>query len=181
MQRNRELRNLIEIGLFAALIVLGITFFKIRLLGSMVHVGNALVILSSLLMGFKRGATASLLGLFIFDMLNGYASDVVFTLVEALIVLVVIGAVHRYVLKGRDTRQAIATIAVVGGLTKIVSRPFSIALKQVIIGANLETLTAVLYSKMPGTLITAVVTALLVPILYYPMKRVVERFHPIGE
>ena len=35
--------------------------------------------------------------------------------------------------------------------------------------------------KMPATFFTAIVTAILVGILYYPMKRVIERFHPIGE
>ena len=28
---------------------------------------------------------------------------------------------------------------------------------------------------------TGVVTAVLVPLLYFPMKKVVERFHPVGE
>ena len=56
---HRRLVGYIEIGLFAALIVLAITYLKIHMPGkTMVHVGNALVVLSVLLLGFKRGSIA---------------------------------------------------------------------------------------------------------------------------
>ncbi|MFC2704233.1 MAG: ECF transporter S component, partial [Abiotrophia defectiva] len=92
---HRRLVGYIEIGLFAALIYFAITYLKIQMPGTtMVHAGNALVVLSVLLLGFKRGFIASFLGLFIFDVLNGFAASVAFTLLEAALVLVTVNAVY---------------------------------------------------------------------------------------
>ena len=104
---HRRLVGYIEIGLFAALIVLAITYLKIHMPGkTMVHVGNALVVLSVLLLGFKRGSIASFLGLFIFDVFNGFAASVAFTLLEAALVLVTVNAVYTYVLQ-RDRKSVV--------------------------------------------------------------------------
>ena len=165
---HRRLVGYIEIGLFAALIVLAITYLKIHMPGkTMVHVGNALVVLSVLLLGFKRGSIASFLGLFIFDVFNGFAASVAFTLLEAGLVLVTVNAVYTYVFKKRDTRFNLVAVSIVA--------------QQLVLGSSWNAAMAKVVEKMPATFFTAIVTAILVGILYYPMKRVIERFHPIGE
>lgn len=179
---HRRLVGYIETGLFAALIYFAITYLKIQMPGrTMVHVGNALVVLSVLLLGFKRGFIASFLGLFIFDVLNGFAASVAFTLLEAALVLVTVNAVYTYVFKKRDTRFNLVAVSIVAGLVKIVSRPVSIVAQQLVIGSSWNAAMATVVEKMPATFFTAIVTAILVGILYYPMKRAIERFHPIGQ
>ena len=174
---HRRLVGYIEIGLFAALIYFAITYLKIQMPGTtMVHAGNALVVLSVLLLGFKRGSIASFLGLFIFDVLNGFAASVAFTLLEAALVLV-----YTYVFKKRDTRFNLVVVSIVAGLVKIVSRPVSIVAQQLVLGSSWNAAMAKVVEKMPATFFTAIVTAILVGILYYPMKRAIERFHPIGQ
>lgn len=179
---HRRLVGYIEIGLFAALIYFAITYLKIQMPGrTMVHAGNALVVLSVLLLGFKRGSIASFLGLFIFDVLNGFAASVAFTLLEAALVLVTVNAVYTYVFKKRDTRFNLVVVSIVAGLVKIVSRPVSIVAQQLVLGSSWNAAMAKVVEKMPATFFTAIVTAILVGILYYPMKRAIERFHPIGQ
>ena len=178
---HRRLVGYIEIGLFAALIYFAITYLKIQMPGrTMVHAGNALVVLSVLLLGFKRGSIASFLGLFIF-VLNGFAASVAFTLLEAALVLVTVNAVYTYVFKKRDTRFNLVAVSIVAGLVKIVSRPVSIVAQQLVLGSSWNVAMATVVEKMPATFFTAIVTAILVGILYYPMKRAIERFHPIGQ
>ena len=114
-------------------------------------------------------------------MLNGFAASVAFTLLEAALVLVTVNAVYTYVFKKRDTRFNLVVVSIVAGLVKIVSRPVSIVAQQLVLGSSWNAAMAKVGEKMPATFFTAIVTAILVGILYYPMKRAIERFHPIGQ
>ena len=86
--KNTDLRNIVETSLFAALIFLGVSVFRIPMpfTTQFVHFGNALVVVGCLIFGTKRGALAASIGLGIFDLLNGYASVVWETILESLIV-----------------------------------------------------------------------------------------------
>ena len=82
--KNTELRNLLQTSLFAALIYLGVSIFRIQMpfTTQFVHFGNALVVVGCLLFGTKQGAIAATIGLGIFDILNGYAAVVWETILE---------------------------------------------------------------------------------------------------
>ncbi|MBE6022448.1 MAG: hypothetical protein E7231_04330 [Cellulosilyticum sp.] len=81
-----NLRNIIVIGLFAALCYVALDFFRIPIpspVGSpFIHMGNMFVILAALLFNGVSGGIAGSLGMGIWDVLHGYAatSYVTFTL-----------------------------------------------------------------------------------------------------
>lgn len=177
--------QLIEISLYAALIIIGIYFFRFpmpsAISNSFVHMGNALVAVGALLMGSKRGAIAASIGLLIFDITAGYATSAPFTVLESLIVILIIHLVFFKLLKGNDKPANIIITGIVAALTKLVVIYIKFLLAQMALGLNVTAAMIVAFSALPASVFTAFVTAILVPILYFPMKRVVERFHPVGQ
>lgn len=168
-------RDLTEIGIYAAIIVLAIHFIRIPmpsiLSATFVHPGNALVILSVLLFGFRNGFLASMTGLFIFDTLAGYITSVPFTLLENAIVLLIVYSLAKYGFKGRLALPQLITIGIVGGTSKVILIFFKYIFRQLIIGSTLGAAVSVSAASMGASITTAVVTAILVPVLYAPLKR----------
>ena len=181
MKKQTNTFQLIEISMYAALIVVAIYFVRIPMPTAFVHPGNALVILAVLLMGFRRGVVAALLGLFIFDATAGYITSVPFTLLENFIVLVVLEIIYKYGYRREDYFLSIVSLGVLGALTKIVAIFIKHTITQLLLGNATAAALSIALSKMPASFMTGVVTAALVPLLYFPMKKVVERFHPVGE
>lgn len=76
-------REIVELSLFSALIALSIQFFRIPVGPQFIHFGNALVVVAALIYGARKGALVATVGLGVFDILNGYASVVWITILEA--------------------------------------------------------------------------------------------------
>lgn len=81
--KKEELRRLIEVSLFAALILVSVQFLRIQVGPQFVHLGNALVVIAVLVFGSGFGALAAALGLGLFDIFNGYAAEVWITILES--------------------------------------------------------------------------------------------------
>lgn len=173
MKNNRALA-LVETGLFAACITFSILYIRIPMPINFVHPGNALVVLSALLLGAKRGTVASVIGLMTADILLGYVSGIPFILAENILVIAVVLGFKR-LWQGKDTLAHVIGYGVMGALTKVVAVPLRHILMQLAVGTTLEAAVGVALGKMPATLITAVVTASLVVILYRPLKRILQR------
>ena len=182
---NNKTFKYVQIGIYAALIIIAITFIHIpmpsAIANTFVHPGNALVILSALLMGFKRGAIASAIGLYLYDAMNGYLHVAHFTVLENLIVLMVLSFIYHYIFKKDDSVGHIVTMGIIGAVTKVVLIFFKYIINQLLIGANFSAAIAIAISAMPASVFTAIVTAVLVPLLYFPMKQIFQRYHTIGE
>ncbi len=185
MQRNNHLFKLIEMALYAAIIIIAITFIRIpmpsAIANTFVHPGNALVVLAALLMGAKRGAISAGIGLFLFDLMNGYAASAPFTVLENLLVILVVAWLYRLLFNQQDSMKALISLGIIAGLTKVILIFIKYLIRQLVVGASLSAATATALTGLPASLFTALVTAILIPILYYPMKQVVRRFHPIGK
>lgn len=185
MRRQSQVFNLIEMAMYAAIIILAIQFIKIpmpsAISNSMVHPGNALVALSGLFMGFKRGLIASSLGLFIYDVMNGYGVfGAVETVVQSMIVVLLIEVLYK-AMAHRDTKTNIMILGIWASILKIVIRFFVKLVEQLLIGTSFTAAVAVVMSAMPASIFTGIVTIMLVPILYYALKPVFLKYHPIGQ
>ncbi|AMB96077.1 ECF transporter S component [Aerococcus urinae] len=180
MHKNNSLFEWVAMGMYAALIILAITFIHIPMPSaiskSFVHPGNALVVLGVLLMGEKRGTLAAAAGLFLYDVLNGYASVAIFTVLENLVVIAVVSLLFRKVFHSELTIGRLASIGVVAGVTKVIVIFIKYTFRQVLLGNSLAAAMAIATTGMPASLFTAAVTAVLVTLLYYPMKKVVDRY-----
>lgn len=179
MSEKSNTKRLSQTAMYAALIVLAIYFIRIpmpsAISNTFVHPGNALVILAVLLMGFKYGSLAALVGLAIFDITSGYFPVVWMTLLENFIVLLLVEGVDRYLFKHQHTKGQIVALGIIGAVTKIMAIFIKYVIQQSILGSSLQAAMAVALTAMPASLFTGLVTAILVPVLYWPLKAIFDR------
>jgi uncharacterized membrane protein len=85
IKRNSKTRDLVESALLIALVFVATRFVNIRLPiainGGLIHTGNAMLFLSAIVFGKKKGAIASGFGMAIFDILSGWLAWAPFTFV----------------------------------------------------------------------------------------------------
>lgn len=168
MQQHKT-RQLILTALFAAIIYIGTLFFRIPVPPAMVHMGNALVVISFLALGTKWSMVAACVGFGLFDILNGWISSVHFTLLESIIVLLVLGALYR-IMQYRDTITNVFVLGATAGIVKIIVIFIRRIITEYLIVQN-DTAFAIALTKMTNTFITSAVTAIMVPILYIALKK----------
>ena len=177
--KNTDLRNIVETSLFAALIFLGVSVFRIPMpfTTQFVHFGNALVVVGCLLFGTKRGALAASIGLGIFDLLNGYASVVWETILESLIVCYVIHLVYENLLKKNDKIGNIIAVGVVAAIVKIIVNIIKYTFLRGMIVGGLALTPAFIQAinKITGTFGSAIFTVVAVPIVYPLFKEALKR------
>ena len=173
--KKEELRRLIEVSLFAALILVGVQFLRIQVGPQFVHLGNALVVIAVLVFGSGFGALAAALGLGLFDIFNGYAAEVWITILESLLVCYVLHLVYEKAMKANDKPATIFTVGLIAAVTKIIVNLFKYTLINSFIGglALLPAMVGAL-AKITGTFGTSIVTIVAVPILYPIFKRIVQ-------
>lgn len=163
-------------GLFAAITFLGVQVFRIPLPAAVgapfIHFGNALVVLSVLLLGFKYGAAAGAIGLGIFDLLNGYASFAVFTMIEAVIVAAVVATIFRLFNHDDSKFYVILLIAIAAGIIKIIESYVQGVIVSLIAGTTLQVASIASFVSLYATVINSISTVILVSLLYYPLKKI---------
>ena len=113
----------------------------------------------------QKGALVATVGLGLFDILNGYATEVWITILESLIVCYVLHLVLRKPLKSNDKMSYIILIGVIAAVTKIILN----FVKYTIINTAVASLPLKLQCwlsvvKIGGTFGTSVVTIIAVPL-----------------
>lgn len=83
MQKTKSLNTteIVLMGLMIALTYLAGSIIKIPSVGGFVHIGDCMVFLSVIVLGKKKGAVSSALGMFLVDVLGGYYFWAPFTLI----------------------------------------------------------------------------------------------------
>jgi len=83
MQNDNSLntKEMVLMGLMIALTYLAGSIIKIPSVGGFVHIGDCMVFLSVIVLGKKKGAVSSALGMFLVDVLGGYYFWAPFTLI----------------------------------------------------------------------------------------------------
>ena len=177
--KNTELRNLLQTSLFAALIYLGVSIFRIQMPFStqFVHFGNALVVVGCLLFGTKQGAMAASIGFGLFDILNNYADVAWQTILESLIVCLVIHFVYERALKKDNKIRNIIFIGVLAALTKIITNiiKYTFLRGMIVGGLALEPAFIQAINKITGTFGSAALTIIAVPIIYPFFEEALKR------
>ncbi|NFL85440.1 ECF transporter S component [Clostridium botulinum] len=79
--KTLNVKELVLMGLMIALVYLAGSIIKIPSIGGFVHIGDCMVFLSVILLGKKKGAISSALGMFLVDVLGGYYLWAPFTLI----------------------------------------------------------------------------------------------------
>ena len=172
MENNKlTTRELVELSLFSALIALSIQFFRIPVGPQFIHFGNALVVVATLIYGARKGALVATVGLGAFDLLNGYASVVWITILEALVVILVVHFVYEAMPK---CRERLVIVGFAAAFTKIVLNLFKYTLIGMLGTLTLGASLNLALVKIVGTFGSSLATVIAVPILYPIFKKISE-------
>lgn len=174
MHTKNSTTSIVLVGLFAALTVLG-TMIKIPMpTGTFVHLGNSVLLLAVLLIGYKRGALAGGLGFAIFDVLNGFAAEAPYFIVESFIVGAAAALTILFFKQTIDTVWKVIIVASVTGIAKILMTQLKNTVMGLLAGADLNVAFASALSKLPATFINVATTIVIVTLVYFPLKRAMD-------
>lgn len=170
---NISTKKIVSTALFAALVFLATTFFKIEIAPrTMVHMGNAMVVVGFLVLGTRYGMLAAVLGLGLFDILNGYFSSMHFIMFETILVVSALSVVYR-LLKQKDTLFHVMTLGVIAGIVKVIA-VFTRRYIEYALTVGNDTVFSLTITRTTNTFITAVVTVVAVPIIYFAIKPIIK-------
>ena len=177
-QRNDTFR-LCFIGLMAA-IVFVVNYFRIPFMGTQLHMTNALCALCGLLFGPGAGFMAAGLGSGLYDIVGGYGAECVITFVNKGMIALVAGLIaYRAGRKEPMTTAGHAKIIIgsmLGALTYVALYMLkTFVYQKFVYGYPADTVWATMLSKLPGSLINAVVALIVAPILYTAISGALER------
>ncbi|MBM7708516.1 ECF transporter S component [Enterococcus lemanii] len=176
MEKNNTIHQITYIAVFAALTVIG-TMIKIPMpTGAFAHLGNSVLLLAVLLLGYTRGALAGGLGFAIFDLLNGYAAEAPYFLFESFIVGAF--AYGAFLLFRKDPTKIwqIVCIGMVTGVGKIMMTQLKNTVKLFYLGSDWTTAFIAASAKLPATFINVFTTIIIVAFLYFPLKKIFQRY-----
>ncbi|EOH99820.1 hypothetical protein UAW_00973 [Enterococcus haemoperoxidus ATCC BAA-382] len=171
MNQKSSTTSIVLVGLFAALTILG-TMIKIPMpTGAFVHLGNSVSLLAVLLIGYKKGALAGGLGFAIFDVLNGFAAEAPYFILESFIVGGAATLMILFFHKNIDTIWKIIAVAAVTGIAKIIMTQLKNTVMGLLAGADFNVAFASALSKLPATFINVATTIVIVTLAYFPLKK----------
>ncbi len=174
--------DLVETALYAALIFLGIEFFRIPTGGTQfIHFGNALVATGVLVLGVYKGTFAAGISLLLFDLTHGYASSAPITVLESVIVCLILYFVFEKLMKKNDKIFNIVTLSFIAALTKIILNfvKYTFLKGMFLQGFTLDAAVIYAVGKITGTFGSALLTFVAVPILYQLFKKVLQQLNRI--
>lgn len=174
MTKNNSTRSIILTGLFTALTIIG-TMIKIPMpTGDFIHLGNSVVLLAVLLLGYKKGALAGGVGFAIFDLLNGFAAEAPYFIIETFIVggaatLAFMAFNHHL-----DSVWKVTLVAISAGITKLLMTQVKNTLINLAAGADFQAAFIGAFAKIPATAINALGTIIIVSFAYFPLKKALD-------
>lgn len=185
---SADVNSIVTTAFFAAVIFLGIQSFRIPLPAAVgtpfLHFGHIFVMLAILCLGAKRSAIAGVLGLVIFDILNGYLHSIPNVFVNTIIKCLFVGAVFALMKRKADgdrkKEYAAAVIcSAVYGVTNIIVDFIWSTGELVLMGSTVGAALAAEITSIPATIINAGFTVIGISLLYFPVisayKRIVQK------
>lgn len=175
-QKEISIYRIVFIAVMAAIVCV-VTFFRFPLLGSKVHFANAMCLLSGLLFGGVGGGLAAGIGSGLYDALFG-GYDILESLVTfatKFLMAFICAAVAR-TSSGEAGKARVAAACVVGALSYVALYMLKTFIAQrFVFGFPPETVWATMLSKLPASLINAVVAMIVAPILYAAIRPALKK------
>lgn len=175
MIKKSSIREVLFVALFASLTVIG-TMIRIPLpTGAFVHLGNAVLLLAVLLLGYTKGALAGGLGFMIFDILNGYAIEAPYFLFESFVVGAFASIAFLLYKKKPTHVWQLIVIGSVAGVGKLLMTQIKNTVLLLFLGNDFRLAFMTAIVKLPASIINVLMTIVIVSLLYFPLKRLLER------
>ena len=110
--RNNAVLGLVQVGLMAAIVFVATSIIHVKTFMGVMHAGDSMVFLAAILLGKKKAAIASAIGMALFDLTNGYLMWAPFTfIIKGFMAYIAAMIAYRSDLKGkRFTNNLIAYI-----------------------------------------------------------------------
>ncbi|WEV41146.1 ECF transporter S component [Lactobacillus sp. ESL0684] len=173
-QKN-SLTALTMTGMFAAIIYIGIWILRFPIPAIVgrpfIHFGNTLTVVAILFLGSRNGIIAGLIGLGGFDILNGYAATSWLTMIQVIILGLVVDGLFRLA-KYHDTKKNITIIAVVAGITKLITSYLASIVEALMVGTSFKVAIISSFFSQTATVINSISTAIMVPIIYFFVRKI---------
>ena len=170
-------KKIVMTAFFAAIIYLGIQSFRIPLPAAVgtpfLHFGHIFVMLAVLMLGPKLSTVAGVLGLLVFDVLNGYIQAIPNVFVSTIIKCLLVGMIFQGDAK-KEYGYAILCAAIYGVTNIIVDFIWS-TVELVVLGSSWSAALAAEITSIPATIINAGFTVVGIAILYVPVKKAYKR------
>ncbi|MCE5219970.1 MAG: ECF transporter S component [Clostridium sp.] len=115
-------KDLTKMGLMAALVFFGTFFIKIPSISGYTHLGDCMIFVSVLILGWRKGAVASGIGAALADLLGGYTQWIIPTLFIKAIMAMIMGIMTEKLFPNLRFGWLIG--ATVGGLFQIAGYTF---------------------------------------------------------
>ena len=177
MKKSMSTTKIVFIAMLAALVYV-VTMFRFPLLGSKVHLGNAVCLLSGLLMGPAAGGLAAGIGSALNDALSGGYDFIqcAITFVSKFAMAWVCGKIA--FAGGREAKNHVCNVAaaVIGALTYVALYMLKTYVYQrFVYGYPMDAVWVTMGSKLPGSLINALAAMVVAPIFYTGLRLPLER------
>lgn len=182
--KSGNVTSTVMTAFFAAVIFLGIQSFRIPLPAAVgtpfLHFGHIFVMLAVICLGSKRSTVAGVLGLVIFDLLNGYLHSIPNVLVSTIIKCMFVGTVYGLLKKKADGNvrkeymYGVICAAIYGVTNIVVDFIWSVG-ELMVLGSSFGAAFAAEVTSIPATMINAVFTVIGIAILYMPITSAYSR------
>ncbi len=164
-------RAIVLVAVFAALTFIG-TMIKIPLpTGAFVHLGNAVLLLSVLFLGYFKGSLAAGVGFFLFDVMNGYATEAPYFILESFVVGAAAWGMFILFEKKPTKIWQILVIAAGTGVAKVLMTQIKNTVTQLFLGLSFRPALLAAATRLPATIINVSLTAIIVSFIYFPLKK----------
>ena len=183
-REKNQVKTIVMTAFFAGTIYLGIQSFRIPLPAAVgtpfVHFGHIFIMLSVVLLGTRGSMMAGVMGLLLFDVLNGYTHAIPNVFVSTLLNCFFAGTAFSLLTKkangdGRKEFTAAVVTAVVYGISNVVIDFLWSTCELVILGSALPAALTAELTAIPATIINAVFTVIGIAVLYIPVKGAYRR------
>lgn len=173
-------KTIVMTAFFAAVIYLGIQSFRIPLPAAagtpFLHFGHIFVMLAVLLLGAKLSTVAGVIGLLVFDILNGYIQAIPNVFVTTVIKCMLVGLIFQALKKkanGDAKKEYMYAIicAAIYGVTNIIADFIWSTVELVVLGSSWSAALAAEITSIPATIINAGFTVVGIALLYVPVKK----------
>lgn len=168
-----SIRDLVLVALFAALTVIA-TSIRVPMPAAIgnpfVHLGNSVLLLAVLLLGYKKGAAAGGIGFAIFDILNGYALEAPYFIFESFLVGGAAILAFHALIKNDKPSMRIVGVGLAAGIVKLVLTFLKNTVVAFLAGNSFSQAPFVAITALPTSFVNVVTTIVVVSLLYYPLN-----------
>lgn len=138
-----------------------------------IDLGFTFVVLGVLFLEYKYGLLSGIIGLTMFDLMNGYAPHAYLTVMEVFIVASTASLTFK-ILKHSTKTTSIITLGIVTGLSKILSGFLRYFIEAWVVGMHGRKLLATAILSMPASIVTGIAMFFTVPLFFWGLYQIMK-------